>query len=80
MLWKEGLLIKLEKLSIKGRMYNWIKAFLIGRSIRLVTIYPLVQSFPNFRGVRPPKNIAKAPRPPPPTHTHTHTHFLLKNI
>ncbi len=25
MLWKEGLLIKLEKLSIKGRMYNWIK-------------------------------------------------------
>ncbi len=35
MLWKEGLLIKLEKLSIKGRMYNWIKEFLIGRSIRV---------------------------------------------
>ncbi len=29
MLWKEGLLIKLEKFSIKGRMYNWIKEFLI---------------------------------------------------
>ncbi len=35
MLWKEGLLIKLENLSIKGRMYNWIKEFLIGRSIRV---------------------------------------------
>lgn len=35
MLWKEGLLIKLQKMSIKGRMYNWIKEFLIGRSIRV---------------------------------------------
>lgn len=34
MLWEEGLLIKLGKMSIKGRMYNWIKG-LTGRSIRV---------------------------------------------
>ncbi len=28
MMWKEGLLIKLERMEIKGRMYNWIKSFL----------------------------------------------------
>ncbi len=28
MMWKEGLLIQLERMEIKGRMYNWIKSFL----------------------------------------------------
>lgn len=27
MLWKEGLLIKLETMGIGGRMFNWIKNF-----------------------------------------------------
>lgn len=35
MLWKEGVLIKSQKMSIKEIMYNWIKEFLIGRSIRV---------------------------------------------
>ncbi len=29
MLWKEGILIKLDRLGIKGRMYNWIMSFFI---------------------------------------------------
>ncbi len=29
MVWKEGLLIKLAKLGIKGRTFNWIKDFFI---------------------------------------------------
>lgn len=27
MWWKEGLLIKLDKMGIKGRLYNWIMDF-----------------------------------------------------
>lgn len=33
MLWREGLLLKLKKLGIQGRMYAWIKDFLFDRSI-----------------------------------------------
>lgn len=35
MLWKEGLLIKLERLGIKGKMYNWIMNFLFKRTIQV---------------------------------------------
>lgn len=35
MMWREGLLIKLGKLGIKGQMYRWIKDFLVGRAIKV---------------------------------------------
>lgn len=35
MMWREGLLIKLGKLGIKGQMYRWIKDFLLGRAIKV---------------------------------------------
>ncbi|MGL5733123.1 MAG: RNA-directed DNA polymerase, partial [Metamycoplasmataceae bacterium] len=35
MLWKEGLLVKLDKMGIKGKMYNWIMDFLINRTIQV---------------------------------------------
>lgn len=35
MLWREGLLIKLEKMGIKGKMYNWIMDFLLNRTIQV---------------------------------------------
>lgn len=41
MLWKEGLLIKLNKLGIGGRLYNWVLDFLFDQEIevRLGTEY-----------------------------------------
>lgn len=35
MMWKEGLLIKLYKMGISGRVFNWIKDFLFGRKIQV---------------------------------------------
>lgn len=35
MLWKEGLLIKLNKMEIGGKMFNWIKDFLNGRTVEV---------------------------------------------
>lgn len=35
MMWKEGLLIKLDILGLGGRAFNWVKDFLYGRSIRV---------------------------------------------
>jgi len=35
MMWKEGLMIKLDKMGIGGRAFNWVKDFLYGRSIRV---------------------------------------------
>lgn len=35
MLWREGLLIKIRKLGITGRMYRWILDFLKGRQIQV---------------------------------------------
>lgn len=35
MLWKEGLLIKLDKLGVGGKMYNWVLGFLFGRTIEV---------------------------------------------
>ncbi|KAF7650069.1 hypothetical protein LDENG_00131950 [Lucifuga dentata] len=35
MMWKEGLIIKLNKLGIKGNMLKWLKSFLNDRSIQV---------------------------------------------
>lgn len=35
MIWKEGLLIKLDKMGIGGRMFNWIHSFFFDRSIQV---------------------------------------------
>ena len=35
MMWKEGLLIKLDIMGVGGRTYNWIKDFLFGRFIQV---------------------------------------------
>ncbi len=35
MMWKEGLLIKLNKIGVNGKMFNWIKDFLFGRKIQV---------------------------------------------
>ncbi len=33
LLWKEGLLIKMKRLGISGKMFKWVKEFLYGCSI-----------------------------------------------
>ena len=35
MIWKEGVLIKLHKMGVGGRVFNWIKDFLFGRKIQV---------------------------------------------
>lgn len=35
MMWKDGLLIKLKLMGIRGRLFNWIKDFMIGRTIQV---------------------------------------------
>ncbi len=35
MMWREGLLIKLDKFGINGRLYNWIIHFLMDRTIQI---------------------------------------------
>ena len=35
MLWKEGLLNKLEKLGIGGKMFHWVSGFLLGRQLQV---------------------------------------------
>lgn len=35
MLWKDGLLIKLHRLGVGSRVFNWIKDFLFGRKIQV---------------------------------------------
>lgn len=35
MLWREGLMIKLEEMGVGGRMFNWINDFLKQRVIRV---------------------------------------------
>lgn len=49
MLWKEGLLMKLESLGIEGKMYNWISSFLFGRTIqvRVGSAYSRILSIEN---------------------------------
>jgi hypothetical protein len=34
-MWREGLLIKMERLGIGGRLYNWVLAFLFNRSFQV---------------------------------------------
>uniref|UniRef100_A0A671QEF9 Reverse transcriptase domain-containing protein n=1 Tax=Sinocyclocheilus anshuiensis TaxID=1608454 RepID=A0A671QEF9_9TELE len=50
MMWKEGLLIKLERMEIKGRMYNWIKNFLFKRTIQVRVGSALSQIYPVENG------------------------------
>ncbi|CAJ1057684.1 RNA-directed DNA polymerase from mobile element jockey [Xyrichtys novacula] len=35
MLWKEGLLIKLDKMGVGGKLYNWVLSFLFRRTIEV---------------------------------------------
>lgn len=35
MMWTEGLLIKLNQMGVRGRMYQWIRAFLSERTLRV---------------------------------------------
>lgn len=35
LLWEEGLLIKMKRLGISGKMFRWVKEFLYGRSIEV---------------------------------------------
>uniref|UniRef100_A0A3B1IE94 Reverse transcriptase domain-containing protein n=1 Tax=Astyanax mexicanus TaxID=7994 RepID=A0A3B1IE94_ASTMX len=35
MIWKEGLLVKLYNMGIGGRLFNWIRDFLFGRTIQV---------------------------------------------
>ena len=35
MMWGKGLLIRLGKLGVKGRIYRWIQDFLLGRVIQV---------------------------------------------
>ena len=35
-LWKEGLMIKMFDIEVRGRMFNWIKDFLIDRTIQVM--------------------------------------------
>lgn len=49
MLWKEGLLMKLDKMGITGKMYDWIKDFLLNRTIqvRIGTTYSQIYTIEN---------------------------------
>ena len=49
MLWKEGLLIKIAKLGVGGRLYNWVRNFLCDRKImvKVGTAYSSVVSVEN---------------------------------
>ncbi len=50
MVWKEGLLLKLERMDIKGRMYNWIKSFLFKRTIQVRVGSAFSQIYPVENG------------------------------
>ena len=45
MMWTEGLLIKLNKIGVRGRMYRWISAFLSERTLRVRIDGELSESF-----------------------------------
>ncbi len=35
MMWREGVLLKLQRIGIVGRFYNWVLSFLFGRTIQV---------------------------------------------
>lgn len=45
MMWTEGQLIKLNQMGIRGRMYQWIRAFLSERTLRVRIDGELSESF-----------------------------------
>jgi len=51
MLWKEGLLIKLKLLGIKGKMFQWIKGFLSDRVIQIKVNGEVSESYSVENGV-----------------------------
>lgn len=59
MLWKEGLLMKLESLRIDGKLYNWILSFLFGRTIQVIVGTAFSQILPIENGT--PQGSASSP-------------------
>ena len=51
MLWKEGLLIKLGKLGVRGKVFNWVRDFMFGRSIQVKVGNQYSSTFPVENGV-----------------------------
>ena len=51
MLWKDGMLIKLRILGIKGKMFQWIKGFLSDRTIQVKINWELSKSYSVENGV-----------------------------
>uniref|UniRef100_A0A1A8L2C0 Reverse transcriptase domain-containing protein n=1 Tax=Nothobranchius pienaari TaxID=704102 RepID=A0A1A8L2C0_9TELE len=49
-LWREGLLIKIKQMGIGGRMFKWIKNFLMGRQIQVRIGKILSEKFPVVNG------------------------------
>lgn len=58
-IWHEGLLFKLAKAGIQGRIWRWIRSFLSGRAIRVVQAGQSSESFPVAGGV--PQGSVLAP-------------------
>lgn len=51
MMWKEGLLIKLRTMGFNGRMFNWVREFLTGRSIIVKINGVLSQRYDTENGI-----------------------------
>ena len=51
MLWREGLLIKLGKLGVRGKLFNWVRSFMSGRSIRVKVGNQYSREYPVENGV-----------------------------
>ena len=39
MVWKGGLLLKIQKTGVRGKMYGWLSDFLLHRTARVKLIY-----------------------------------------
>jgi len=50
-MWPEGLLIKLNQMGVRGRMYQWVRDFLSDRTLRVKIDGELSES---FNGLTPP--------------------------
>lgn len=59
MMWKEGLLVKLHKMGIGGRVFNWIRDFLFGRRIQIQIWSDLLNQYTVENGT--PQGSVKSP-------------------
>ncbi len=50
-MWKEGLLIKLNKIGIRGRLYNWVLDFLSERGFRVKVGSEVSEEFEIINGI-----------------------------